>query len=512
MLLPSLLVALVVPLGLAAPAGAAPAAKSGSSINRNGSLTVLENASELGEWPSLDPATDSSDLADAAYLNAIFGTLFDQAPNGSLMPDLATGYKFTDGGQTFQINLRQGVTFTDGTPFNAAAVAYNISTDLNPKNANLADPNFPVSSITTPNNYTVVLHLSRPYAPLEYAFTGEAPNWIASPTARQSMGVEAFGLKPVGAGPFEVVSNLPSSKLVLKRNPNYWEKGHPYLKSLTFDVVGSDESAYDGLVSGQGQAYPGYTSYTSLSSLHGVKVTAGPSETGPFTVQLNTAKPPFNNITAREAIYYATNPEAINKAISGGRGTVMQSITEPGGLYYYPKVPGYRTYDLAKAKALVKQLGGLSITLTGLLGGSSANVLTALQSEWDQAGIKTSLDEVTLPGIIEIFFANKWQVVMQNNGGLNPVLGNGLAFRYLSDSPFTGIHDQTLDQLADQAASTLNYSKQNTLYQKVWKYISDQAYAPVLFSVPGYNLTLPSVHGFNNNGYQTLWPDVYMTS
>jgi peptide/nickel transport system substrate-binding protein len=507
MLVP-LLIALVVPLGLAVPAGAASPTKAGQSINRNGSLTVLENASVLGEWPTLDPATDSSDLADAAYLNAIYGTLFDQASNGSLMPDLATGYKFTNGGLTFQINLRHGVTFTDGTPFNAAAVAYNISTDLEPQLANLADPNFPVSSITTPDNYTVVLHLSKPYAPLEYAFTGEAPNWIASPTARQKMGVQAFGQKPVGAGPFEVVSNIPSSKMVLTRNPNYWQKGKPYLKHLTFEVIGSDESAYEGLVSGQAQAYPGYTSYTSLSSLHGVKVTQLPSGTGPFTVQLNTAKPPFNNITAREAIYYATNPQAINKAISGGRGTVMQSITQPGGLYADQKVPGYRTYDLAKAKALVKQLGGLSITLTGLQGGSSANVLAALQTEWNEAGIKTSLNEVTLPAIIETFFANKWQAVMQNNGGLNPILGNGLAFRYLSKSPFTGIHDPTLDQLADQAASTLNPTKQNQLYHKVWQYISTEAYAPVLFAVPAYNLTTSGVSGFNNDDYQTLWPDV----
>jgi ABC-type transport system substrate-binding protein len=99
---------------------------------------------------------------------------------------------------------------------------------------------------------------------------------------------------------------------------------------------------------------------------------------------------------------------------------------------------------------------------------------------------------------------------MQNNGGLNPVLGNGLAFRYLSKSPFTGVHDPVLDHLANGAASTLSYAKQNQLYQKVWKYISDQAYAPVLFSVPAYNLTLASVHGFNNNRYQTIWPDVWV--
>jgi peptide/nickel transport system substrate-binding protein len=501
----------------AGPAGAAStrAASAGpgrasSGINRNGSLTVLENASVLGEWPTLDPATDTSDLADANYLDAIYGTLFDQARNGSLLPDLATGYKFLDGGLGFQITLRRGVTFTDGTPLDAQAVAYNITKDLEPQYACICRPNFPVSSVTTPNSSTVVLHLSRVYAPVEYAFTGEAPNWIASPTAVQKMGEQAFGLKPVGAGPFEVVSNIPSSKLVLKRNPGYWQKGHPYLKSLTFDVIGSDESAYEGLISGQAQAYNGYTSYTSLSSLHGVKVTALPSGAGPYNLQLNTTVSPFNNILAREAIYYATDPQAINRAITGGRGSVTQSITEPGGLYYDPKVPGYRTYDLAKAKALVKQLGGLTITLTTLRTSVSDDVVAALQSQWARAGIKTQLVEVTLPGIIEIFFANKWQAVMQNAGGLNPVLGNGLAFRYLSNSPFTGVHDPTLDHLAAEAASTLSYASQNQLYRKVWKYISDQAYGPVLFSAPAYNLTLASVHGFNNNGYQIIWPDVWV--
>ena len=83
--------------------------------------------------------------------------------------------------------------------------------------------------------------------------------------------------------------------------------------------------------------------------------------TSPYDIQLNTAMPPFNNMNARLAIYYATNAALIDEKLFGNQFQVVQGFTAPGGLFYYPNVPGYPTYDLNKAKQLVKQIGGLSV-------------------------------------------------------------------------------------------------------------------------------------------------------
>src|SRR5665213_4229959 len=87
-----------------------------TSPKSGGSLTVLVVA---GTWPGLDPLTDSTPTADATEFNAIYGQLFEQGPNGAVLPDLATGYQWIDNHMALKVSLRHGVTFTDGTAFNA---------------------------------------------------------------------------------------------------------------------------------------------------------------------------------------------------------------------------------------------------------------------------------------------------------------------------------------------------------------------------------------------------------
>lgn len=490
------------------PAGATtrPVGKGSSS---GGSATVLEAEAFYGTWPSLDPPANPGASADADYFDAIYDTLFYQGLNGKIIPELATGYKFLDGGKAVEISLRKGVTFSDGTPFNAQAVAFNIKRDLEPQYACLCALEFPVASITTPSPYTVVLNLTKVYSPIIDAFLQDTPNWIASPSALQKMGEKAFGQKPVGAGPFEVVSNQPNFKLVLKRNPHYWQKGKPYLSNLTFQVIGSDASAYDALVSGEAQAYEIYSSYAELKSVaQHVTVSAQPAKYGVFLIRLNTSIAPFNNQLAREAMYYATNPQAIAKGITAGKGVITQSLSAPGAFYHESKVPGYRTYDLAKAKALVKQLGGLKVNFLSLNDPGEELTAEALKAEWAQAGITVSLTSNTGINIEQDLEANKWDAELGQYGGSDPALFTGIPVLTAQ-----GLSDPTLQAMAAQANSTLSTAAQTSDWKQIYKYISDKAYLPVLFAVPFYNL---AVHGLTGPGlttplYQVMWQDVRRT-
>ncbi len=80
--------------------------------------------------------------------------------------------------------------------------------------------------------------------------------------------------------------------------------------------------------------------------------------TSPYVIQLNTAIAPFNNLNAREAVYYATDVNLIDQRLFGNLHPVTEGFTAPNGLFYEQNVPGYRTYDLAKAKAAVQAAGG----------------------------------------------------------------------------------------------------------------------------------------------------------
>lgn len=473
-----------------------------------GSVVVLE--STAGSFPNLDPATNTSDYADLPLMDAIYGNLFEFASGGKVVPDMASGYKFADGGRDVVITLRKGIKFSDGTPFNASAVAFNIRRDLEPQYACPCAVNFPVSSITTPNAYTVVLHLSKVYTPIINAFYGWPPNWIASPTALKKMGQKAFELTPVAAGPFEVVSDEPSAKLVLKKNPTYFQSGHPYLNSLTFEAIGSDETAYNALLSGQAQVYQSASTFSIINTA-AKKLTVSPDEesVAPSALELNTTIAPFNNLLAREAIYYATDPGPLLKSLLTGRGTLTETPTVPGGLYAETHTPGYRTYNLAKAKALVSKLGGLSFTLVSSTEQSSIDQATALKSEWAQAGITATISPQSLLDEVQGFKTNSWQMEFAYLGGYDPPLA--MPGRYASTGAFSGVKDPKVDSLMNEASSTLNQTKAKAAATELFHYISQQAYSPFLWVTANYVLTVHSVSGpgLTNTSYQeVLWQDV----
>jgi peptide/nickel transport system substrate-binding protein len=473
---------------------------------QGGSLTVLEETAFAGSWPAgLDPATNTNGAANQPYMNSIYGQLFKLNEKGKIVPELATGFKYEDGGKTVKISLREGVTFSDGTPFDAKAVVFNIKRDL--KSSCTCRPTWPVKSVTSEGTHTLVLNFTRPFAAVIPSFIDSNANWTASPTALKKMGERKFRITPVGAGPFKVVSNKLSSELVLERNPTYWKKGRPYLDRLTFKSIGGDQAAYQALLAGQGDAYEGISTpklVQQASKNDKLKVTQQLS-TSPYFMQLNTTIPPFDNPKARQAIYYASDSEAIRSHIFDNMYESTQGFTGPGGLFYEPKVPGYRTYDLEKAKALVKELGGLTVKLGTINVLVAKQTIQALQSQWQQAGIKVSIDSYDLPGLIQAFQSKKWQAMLQTAGSFDPAQGVGLTFRMSSMSPFSGIKDDKLDAMLNEAAGTLDQNARKGMYAEIAKYISDQAYGPFYFAFAPANIAVKGVEG---PGLTTAMPAV----
>ncbi|HEY2505577.1 MAG TPA: ABC transporter substrate-binding protein [Streptosporangiaceae bacterium] len=459
-------------------------------------MTVLEGNSFAGAWPGLDPATDTDGAANMSYMDSIFGELFELTTGGKETGDLATGYSFSNGGKTISITLRQGVKFSDGTPFNAAAVVYNWQRDLT---ANCScKPVFlqktpPVIKATGP--YSVSLTLTYVDAPFINALQGAVFNWIASPTAIKKMGEKAFALKPVGAGPFTVETDTPDNILVLKKNPHYWQQGLPYLSTLTFKPVASDEAALTALESGAGQAYEGMSTPQLVKAYKAKFQTTAEPSTSPYDIQLNTKIAPFSNLKARQAIYYATNTPLLDKSLFQDTYPVGQSFTAPAGLFYEQTVPGYLPYNLAKAKQLVNQLGGVSITLGTLNTPVALSVDEALANMWEAAGIKVKQTEYDLTGLIGAFETGKWQSMLQTAGAYDPGTGVGVGFRFSSTSPFTGVHDPKLDGMLAAAAATTNNATRKTDYDQAAAYIAQNSYGPFLFPIAGYNIAAKGVGG-----------------
>jgi len=458
--------------------------------------------------------TDSTPTADATEFNAIYGQLFESGPNGSLVADLATGYQWADNHLELKIFLRHGVTFTDGTQFNATAVEYNIVRDLTPSYACHCLPNFAaVSSVTTAGNYTVLLHLSRLFSPLPSAFINAIPGYIYSPTALQSQGEQSFSANPVGAGPFKVQSDIANSTLTLVKNSSYWEKGHPYLSSLTFQSEGQDSSALLSMESGEGQTITGLAQITSITqskSTPNWQVISPPSQLWEF-VALNQNAAPFNNILAREAITYATNPKQLSAVLYHGYYPVTEAPSSSGQLFYQWKVPGYDAYNLTKAKALVSQLGGLTVNLQ-----TTSNTVywsteaEALASQWALAGITTNIDVTSLLQLEVSLKDNNWQAADSNWGNYaDPALA--LPNYFSSTGPFTGTHDGSLDGLMNKGAALVNPTLRKTIYFQIYQRMATQADAVFLYQKKTFTVALKSVHGLPTNQPNNYWENVWLS-
>ncbi|MGH8987132.1 MAG: ABC transporter substrate-binding protein, partial [Acidimicrobiales bacterium] len=291
--------------------------------------------------------------------------------------------------------------------------------------------------------------------------------------------------------------------LVLKKNPHYWQRGLPYLNKLTFKSVANTESAYEAMLAGTGHAYEDVSSPT-LAKEFGkhFTLTSEPS-TSPYDIQLNTSIKPFTNMTARKAIYYATTSKLLDDKLFGGQTPVGESFEAPAGLFYEQKVPGYIGYTLGKAKAIVKKLGGLSFTLFTVANTQAEEMDEALQTMYQDAGMKVSLKEYTLTALVAAFNSKKWEIALQTAGAYTPATGVGVAFRFTSHSPFSGVHSTALDTLLEKAAGTSISATREKYYEAAAALIAKEAWGPFLFPINGYDTV---DHGAGGPGLSTPLP------
>ena len=248
------------------------------------------------------------------------------------------------------------------------------------------------------------------------------------------------------------MTNTPNDELIVKKNPDYWQAGHPYLDQITFKTVGSDEAAYEAMLANQGQVYEDMSTTQLITESAAHFEVENNLGTSPYDLQLNTAVPPFNNPKARQAIYAATNFQPILQHLFGGRYPIVQGFTGPGGICYEQYVPGYQGYDPTLAKTLIQQTGldKTTIQLGTIALSTAQESMQALATEWEALGLHVKQSSWPLSGLITAFEANggkSWQSMVQTAGAYDPAAAIGVDFRFNSLSPFSGVHDPQLDKL-----------------------------------------------------------------
>jgi peptide/nickel transport system substrate-binding protein len=307
----------------------------------------------------LDPHQISSDV-EQVLGNIQFDNLTFLGKNGLPQPWLATSWKITNSGKTYTFQLKRGVTFSDGTPFNAAAVVANFNQMLSPATRSaLAGPYIqPYDSSKILGPYTLQVNLKYAYSPLLYVL---AQGWLGmeSPKALASDTPAQLCAHPVGSGPFVLTSYTKNVGVAYVRRAGYnWgppelgRRGAARLAGIDVSWIGQDPVRYDGLASGQYQLSP----YVPAQDVAGLKssgnfVFEDIDRIGwPFTFDFNTSRGPLGNVDVRKAIIEGVNVNSINATSSFGQHAVATSYLDPVTKFYDPaaKLPGYNASDAVK--------------------------------------------------------------------------------------------------------------------------------------------------------------------
>jgi len=316
-------------------------------------------AALTAEPSTLDPVFDTN-LPSLNVFENVFDQLTTIGKDGGVDPGLATKWTHDDALTTWTFDLRDDARFSDGSPVTAADVVYTYETAMKDPESNLGGYMTAIDSLEATDDHTVVFHLNTPYAPFDRQVT------LVSilPKAIYSKDAKAFGQKPVGSGPYEVVKWTHGDAITLKRNPDYWGKEGTY-ENVVFQFVPDETTRANSVRSGDLDiALLGPASVETAKTSDAIDVVDTKSNRVIYTGFNATAKW-LDDADFRKAVSLAVDRDAISKQLMAG-------TTEPASQLVASVTQGYddsiapTKQDVAKAKRLVEASGydGSTITLS----------------------------------------------------------------------------------------------------------------------------------------------------
>jgi peptide/nickel transport system substrate-binding protein len=419
----------------------------------------------------------------------------------TLRPWLATSYTRSKDGKTYTFKLRPGVKFSNGKAMTSADVKFSID-DARVQSKGWGYLDAAIKSVDAPNPSTVVFHLKYRWAPF-LADIGLFANGIIPNNFGGEKRVE-FYKHPVGTGPFMWDKRVVGQSVTLKRNPYYWQKGKPYLDSVTWTYVSDQNTRELQLRGGQIQVdeFPPFNSIKKLQNTDGVTMKLFPSTRTDY-LDINESYPPLADRHVRRAISYAIDRQAIIKSVLFGYGKAANSFLPPQVPFYDPEAPGLQ-YNLANAKAELaksKYPKGFKVTIQV---GSGEQVENAMGQIIQQALGKIGIDASFKTADTATEFTNIQQRKYQ------------LAFSYWTmdiadpdelvtfsidpaggaQSFYTGYKNQTAINLSHQAQREPSQAKRASLYAQIQRIVTQDAHQGYLFYSPFRWAYTSKLHGF----------------
>src|SRR5699024_9871789 len=493
---------------------------------------------------SMDPH-GSNDVPSEQIRDTIYEPLLKQDENFEIVPVLAEEYEQVDD-TTWKFKLREGVTFHDGSEFNAEVVKANIE---RVKDVAKASPrSFLLDMVTEVNiidDYNIELITEYPFAPLANNLTHGAGKMIskdlidadyqqALDEAGSDLSLEEYydlraeggeeheavaneissfvgqlvETEPVGTNYFKFDSRSPGEQTAVVRNDDYWGDT-ALLDGVTFKVVSEPGSRIAELESGSSDAILATLS-SNIDRVEGnddVTLLRNDSVSIDY-IGFNTEKEPFDDPRVRQAITHAFDSQAVLDGVYNGSGTPAEAPLAPGVLGYSEDLEGLE-YDMDRAEELLDEAGVEDLTINLMVKDDNperVGVALWLQESLSNLGITVNVEQVEWGAYLAATGAGEHDMFILGWSNSTGDPDNGITPLFHSDNiGDTGnrsfYNNPELDSILDEARQSTEESEREELYMEAQQILVDEA--PAIFIRHGENLNAYGNHveGFEGDAY-----------
>ena len=320
---------------------------------------------------------------------------------------------------------------------------------------------------------TVEITLKVPTAAMP-TILADAPGTMVSPAAFKA-DPQGIGTKPVGTGPFRFVEWVRNSRFVVERNPDYWQKGMPYLDRVVFRGMQNIETREAAFKSGQ-------TDIILQPTLHFVSVMKGdkrhdiysPAGFGTEGVYMNLKKAPLDDIRVRRAVAHAIDRDLLIRTLGFGVATPAYSPFGKGMSTIKQPVADYPKFDVARAQALVKEYGKpVAFTLSYNNTPSTRHLAQSLQDMWAKAGMKVEITPFDQNRLVQNMSSKQFEATIYRfTGRADPHINTYTFFhsRFADINPsanYGGYSNKRVDELLERGAATADPAKRAEIYSEL---------------------------------------------
>ena len=447
-----------------------------------------------GDPGAMNPAVTTSGNTHPVT-DQIFNGLVGLDEQLSPVPELAERWTIEDDGRTYRFALRRGVTWHDGRPFTSADVKFTFEQVLlkyhSRTRAALQDL---LERVDTPDDYTAIFRLRRPYSPLlQRLDVVEASIIPKHQYAGQDLLAGEATHHPVGTGPFRFVSYAPADRVVLERNAGYFRAGLPGVDRLVFRILPNAGTAVAALEKGEVD-YVGSVAGPEVERLRatpGVAVVSGTGGSGGSVCEdvliPNLSRRPLDDLRVRRAIAMALDRQFIVDHVYFGQGRPATGpISHLLAWAYTPDVRQY-PHDAAAAGRLLDQAGvkagrnGERFAITFTHANTQQRLGQTIREQLKAVGIAVNLETLDFNAQVDRVFVKKnFDLGMASYcNGADPDIGVRRVYVSSNIGPFpfsngAGYRNARVDELFAEASRFVDRDERRMRYVEIQKILADE--------------------------------------